>query len=330
MVRRRKSPKIDGRSIENEADYRNIEAYGDYFERLKKIAISMFEWVNLPESMDGRYLELCLFEFGQAALLYDEQYGFINTKAASLGQLNVYGLPTGLDCYSFDYSAPRKVYQGGDINKNYDGDNNSEECVLVMNNADRIPTAATLHLFAERLADTERACEANIRLQKFPLIFNVDEKQKLAANRMFEDYDSNKPVIFADKNQMMGESIKVLNTEVPFVADKLMDYKKQIWNEYLTFLGVSNLDEKKERLIESESNANNEVTNLNLQSYLAPRQKAAEQFNKLFNLAGDKAVSVRVRSDLYNIIKEEESIVQDFVDKDNDGILDLGEDAENE
>lgn len=55
------------------------------------------------------------------------------------------------------------------------------------------------------------------------------------------------------------------------------------------------------------------MINLNLQSYLAPRQKACEQFNELFGFKDtDKEIKVRVRSDLHNIIKEAQSIVQDF------------------
>ena len=72
--------------------------------------------------------------------------------------------------------------------------------------------------------------------------------------------------------------------------------------------------EKKERLVTDEANSNNELINLNLQSYLAPRKKACEQFNTLFNLSDDKKIDVRVRSDLHNIIKQVESIVNDFED----------------
>ena len=73
--------------------------------------------------------------------------------------------------------------------------------------------------------------------------------------------------------------------------------------------------EKKERLITDEANSNNELINLNLQSYFAPRQKACKQFNELFGLTGtDKEISVRVRSDLKNIIKMEQSVVSDYQD----------------
>lgn len=79
----------------------------------------------------------------------------------------------------------------------------------------------------------------------------------------------------------------------------------------MTFIGLNNLSEKKERLIADESNSNNEVINMNLQSYLAPRKKACEQFNEKFGLTGDKAIDVKVRSDLLNIIKNEASSVVD-------------------
>ena len=50
---------------------------------------------------------------------------------------------------------------------------------------------------------------------------------------------------------------------------------------------------------------------MNLQSYLAPLKKACEQFNEKFGLTGDKAIDVKVRSDLLNIIKNEASSVVD-------------------
>ena len=79
----------------------------------------------------------------------------------------------------------------------------------------------------------------------------------------------------------------------------------------LSYLGINNLSEKKERLISDETNSNNELINMNLQSYLAPRKKACEQFNEKFGLTGDNTIDVKVRSDLLNIIKNEGSAVFD-------------------
>ena len=71
--------------------------------------------------------------------------------------------------------------------------------------------------------------------------------------------------------------------------------------------------DKKERLITDEANSNNELINLNLQSYLAPRQEACRHFNEKFGFtATNKEISVRVRSDLHNVIKNAQSIVNDY------------------
>ena len=106
------------------------------------------------------------------------------------------------------------------------------------------------------------------------------------------------------------DDISSIDTKAEFIADKLQDYKKGIWNELLTFLGINNLNEKKERMVTDETNQNNEVINLNLQSFLITRKEAFNKFNKLFN--PEKEISVRVRSDLQNTIKKMESIVTDY------------------
>ena len=284
----------------------NSQTYWDYVDRFKKICLSMFEWVNLPETMNARYLEECLYYKGQAAMLKDEKYGYINTQCASNGYLNIYGLPTELNCYSFGYQAIRKLYTGLEGTEDKD-------CVLVMNNWQRIPTASTIELFCQRLAEAEMTASVNIKAQKTPVLIVVDENQRLMMENLYSQYDGNRPFIFGDKNQLGSDSIKSINTGAPFIADKVMDYKKQIWNEALTFLGINTLQtEKKERLITDEASSNNELINLNLQSMLIPRQEAAEHFNKLFGLTGENKISVRLRSDLFNVIKQEESVITDF------------------
>ena len=192
-----------------------------------------------------------------------------------------------------------------------------------MNNWERIPTASTIELFARRLTEADRTCDVNIKSQKTPILLLANNKQRLTLENIYNQYNGNQPIIFGDKDQLSIDTIKSVNTEAPFVTDKVMAYKKEIWNEALEFLGINGLmTEKKERLITEEANANNEVINLNLQSYLVPRQRACEQFNKKFGLTGtDKEISVRVRSDLYNTIKKALSSSNDFITEEIDSMI---------
>lgn len=48
----------------------------DYLERFRKVALSVFEWVNLPKGMNAMWLEKCLYYDGQATLLKDKNYRF--------------------------------------------------------------------------------------------------------------------------------------------------------------------------------------------------------------------------------------------------------------
>lgn len=296
----------------------NDLTYIDYLERFKKVALSVFEWVNLPKSMNAMWLERCLYYNGMASLLKDKNYGFINTNCASNGYINIYGLPTSLNCYSFEYQTTRKLYTGlkdnlSEARREY---LENSECILVQNNWDRTPTAGSMELFALRLYEAERTADVNIKAQKTPVMILVNENQRIMMENLYSQYDGNKPFIFGDKDQLNEGLLRAIKTDAPFIADKIMDYKKEIWNEALTFLGINNIMvDKKERLITDEANSNNELINLNLQSYLAPRQEACRQFNEKFGFTGtDKEISVRVRSDLHNIIKNAESIVNDYKD----------------
>ena len=284
----------------------NSNTYTDYLERMKKIALSMFEWVNLPDSMNARYLEMTLYYNGQAALLWDEDFNFINTQASDSGYFNIYGLPTKINCYSYSYNTMRELYVPG---TNLPPE---EECILVMNNFERVPTCSTIELYAERLAEAQRVCDINIKSQKSPILILTDKNQELSLKNVYAQYDGNAPVIMGDKNLLAENTITVLKTDAPFIANDVRLYMREVWNDFLSFLGISNLSEKRERLITSEADSNNELINMNMQSYLIPRKQACKEFNEKFGLTGEKAIDVRLRSDLYNIIKENESIISDY------------------
>ena len=286
----------------------NGETYNDYIYRMKKIILSMFEWEGLPDTMNARYLEMCLYYKGQAALLYDENYGFINTQAVDSGYINIYGLPTLINCFSYSYNSMRNLYvAGSDENPEKD-----KECILVMNTFERVPTCSTIQLFAMRLAEAQRSADVNIKAQRTPVLIYGTKEQEFTLRNLYAQYDGNTPVIYGNKDNLATSAIQSIKTEAPYIADKMLEYKKEIWNEFLTYIGVSNLDEKKERLISTEANSNNEVINLNLESFLAPRKQACKEFKEKYRLD----IDVKVRSDIYNIIKQEESIISDYNVKD--------------
>lgn len=318
MGKKNKNIRLQGRDYLRTVNNQS-EAFYDYLDRITKIATSIFKWKNLPVSMDGDYLELCLYWYGQASFVYDEaKGGHINLKATTGGELNIYGLPTKLCCYSYGYSKILPVYNGEIEAEATDGSIDKykkweDSCIHVLNNRLVIPTVYSIERFAERLAEADITADINVKAQKTPILLLGSQNQVLTLKNLYSQYAGGSPVIFGDKDLLNLDSIKAIRTEAPFIANDLMTYKKEIWNELLTFLGINNIvTDKRERQIKDEVNSNNELININLKNSLVSRQNACKLFNSKYGLTGENAIKVELNSDLKNILKEVLSDVKEF------------------
>ena len=98
-------------------------------------------------------------------------------------------------------------------------------------------------------------------------------------------------------------NIKALQTEAPYVADRLFNAKKEIWNEALSALGVPVTDRvKRERLLAAEIAGDKAASVAQQFTRLNPRKKACEQINKMFGL--DLDVTYRRLDDLAMLDEE--------------------------
>lgn len=254
----------------------NTLTANDYYDRLKLIALSLFEWVGLPDSCNPRFLEYTLYTYGRALFINDDELGFLNMRCTPSGTLNNYDEPVSYRAYSTVY--------GHEFER--------ENCVLIRNNYLERTTDQSVILFASRLTTAERTIDVNINAQKTPVLIRCDDKDRLTMKNLYKDYEGNEPFILGGKALNL-EGLKVLKTDAPFVADKLQIYKHEVWNEALTFFGINNANsDKRERLITDEVNANNEVISINAQAMLLTRLEACELINKKYNLN----VSVKMRS----------------------------------
>ena len=248
---------------------RNNATYLQYYMHLAELAMSMFEWKNLPPTVDARFLELTLFEDGQIVFFKDEELGYLCLQCAVNGGFNVYRIPTN-----------RRAYASNGYQKNL----TENDSVIIYNNFLRTNSMLDVRNFAERLYNIDRAIDVNINAQKTPILIKCDEQQRLTMLNTYQQYDGNQPVIFGDK-ALNTNAFQVLNTGAPLVADKLYTLKTQLWNECLTYLGISNINvQKKERLITDEVTRNQGGTIASRYARLEARRQACDQINRMFGL----------------------------------------------
>lgn len=248
---------------------RNNATYLQYYMHLAELAMSMFEWKNLPPTVDARFMELTLFEDGQIVFFKDEELGYLCLQCAVNGGFNVYRIPTN-----------RRAYAVNGYQKNL----TEKDSVIIYNNFLHTNSMLDVRNFAERLYNIDRAIDVNINAQKTPILIKCDEQQRLTMLNTYQQYDGNQPVIFGDK-ALNTNAFQVLNTGAPLVADKLYVLKTQLWNECLTYLGISNINvQKKERLITDEVTRNQGGTIASRYARLESRRQACDQINKMFGL----------------------------------------------
>lgn len=263
MSRRKKERQFWESATMNNATFRQ------YYNRLVELSISMFEWKNLPESVDPRFLELTLFTDGQAVFFEDEVMGYLTLQNAMGGGFDVYRIPTNRRAYAVN---------------GYQKQLTNEDSVIIYNNYLHTNSMLDVQMFAKRLYNLDRAIDVNANAQKTPILLLCDDSERLTLENMYMQYDGNKPVIKGVKG-LNPNAFTVLKTDAPYVADKLYQLKTQIWNEALTYLGISNINiTKKERLITDEVTRNQGGTIASRYSRLQSRREACKKINEMFGL----------------------------------------------
>lgn len=272
----------------SKADYLNDQTYLMYYQRLQDYALNMFEWEGLPDTINVRFLELSMLNNGSVVFYKDPNFGFMAMPYVQKGAVNFYNDPV-------EYTPISIGYQGPLLDK--------DTGVIIWNNYSRTSINPILENFAYRLYKVERGMDVNIAQQKFPLIVLTDESQRLTMENLMEQWEGNELFIFGNKKGFDPESVKALPTGVPYVADKLMEYKHNLWNEAMTFLGIGNAkQDKKERLVADEVAANDEQIESSRYIMLRARQDACEQINQLFGL--NVSVDFKLKIDQQNQMEE--------------------------
>ncbi len=259
--------------------FANTVAWRYYYDRLKEIAISSFNWKNLPDSVDPRFVELKLFDDGAVIFFQDDVMGELCLQTTLSGRLDVYGNPITSRAYGVN-GYQKKV--------------NNKNSVTIHNNMLYTNSVTDIKMFAMRLANMDRVIDININAQKTPVLIKSSENERLSMRNLYMQYDGSMPFIFGS-DTMNDANFTVLKTDAPFNAPQIYELKTNLWNEALTYLGIANVNiTKRERLVSDEVLRSQGGSIASRFSRLEMRKKACDEINKMFGLN----VSVEFREEL--------------------------------
>lgn len=278
------------RSQDNETIISNNETATMFMWRLMNLAISVFEWENLPKGVDQRMLEFWLLRDGFVGFFHDEDLKHDEMRRAPEGYA-VLPLMIGGQFDMYEYPRDRRAYAVNGFNYECDEDNS----VIIFNSYLRVPMWTTLWQYAYRLSEVQRTIDINCKQQRTARVIRCDEKQRLTYLNAAKEVDEGRNWVQGDRNLDL-DAFQVFDITTPYVGNEMQVYKHQLWNEALTYLGIENVNtDKKERLISDEVVNNMGDVEAERFTRLNARKQACEEINELFGLK----VGVKFRSGTY-------------------------------
>src|SRR5699024_8673946 len=112
MSRRRRNKYRNPNQIQS---YKGNRWYNHYYQYLYSLAYQLFEWINLADAIDTRYLEMTLHMYRFVGFYKDPKLRYIVSKGAVSGTIDHYLLPTHFHAVSPTYQNTFKLFNYKDI-----------------------------------------------------------------------------------------------------------------------------------------------------------------------------------------------------------------------
>lgn len=255
------------------------------------LAVTRFEWVGLPKTIDPLFLERQLLLGGHATIAQPKKgskKGFwYSAKAVQTGPLGVYDYPKSWQAYNRDQ-----------LRFNVTGKNG----VWIYDNVMRFPICAALDIFARELVDVQKTEQVNRFWQKLPFILVAPDDMDVSATNLLSQVMGGEPAIIANRYVKDMEPYR-LGFDVPFLGRELNAAEQNVLNKVYTILGIANLTFKSERMIEDEVHDMGESSTLMALAALTERRRAAEYLNTRFGMNVSVVWRTDYQSDNFNLLE---------------------------
>ena len=249
-------------------------------------AIGVFKW-NLPEEWDRDYFLYTLYGMGFIAILNTDRYGVICQQCAP-GGYNLYYRPS--------YVIVTNPLLPKSLTLNIDRD-----CVLLKLQPDYSSITDIVGYYADQLALCSEAMGVNLINTKSGTVFGAESKaQAESFKKMYDNLSEGDPAVVIGKKLLDAEGKPTWfpftqNVKESYVVSDILSDMRKIEEMFDTEIGIPNANtDKRERLLDSEVNANNVEVATRCELWLETVRKEIEKANAMFpciNLSVDWRVN---------------------------------------
>lgn len=253
---------------------RDALSYHFYYNALLHLCYSIFEFDNLPDNWDRDYMLNQLFIRGGFCVC--------NTK---LGVLPLMASTT----YYNVYNKPTKCLIANNVLGSFEK-TIGKDCVYVnlgWEFDNFISLSPVINLYAGKLANCDGAIATNLMNSRVSLLFVGNDNAEIASmKKAYDKFTEGDPAIFLKtKSTINKPDLFFNNVKNTYIVDELQDSKDDIYNEFLTYIGINNANtNKKERMNVDEVNVNNQSCSSHVFSWYYNVKKEIDRVNEMFGL----------------------------------------------
>ena len=233
--------------------YMNSAVYDYWYRTLFQRLTSIFEW-TVPDGWLGSnkdYMNWLLFSVGFCGIINTTKYGYVFQPAQIGEKRNIYR-----QYNSFTITNPYDESLDGEYECGKDGE-------FLKLTPDFLPATPIVSHYASRLALIYTAINTSLLVCRNPKLYAAKSKTAAQALKIMQDkvISGDPYVIISDKVLYSDPKTKdepLFTVPTPsakeeFITDLLLEAEKEILKEFDNSIGITNLNEKKERLVTSEA-----------------------------------------------------------------------------
>lgn len=245
-----------------------------YFQRLSRLIMSNFEFTGLPDEM-SREIVRSVFIYSPLVIVNTKTQGIYCLPCSTYGQ-NINYEPT-----DFVIANPTLKFTKGKINKDGVILSIDQFCGTYFTCYDMIIDTAV------SLASIDASFQITVMNSRASMVFRAKNRaERKSLEYMYDKITAGNPAVFMQKSATDSNDnswSQFVNVKNSYVGRELLESKRSVINEFLTYAGINNANtDKRERLNQDEVNANNGEVESNAVFWRDNLNRCFEKANELF------------------------------------------------
>ena len=244
----------------------NFQGFFRYMKDIVNTKISQFTYKGVEKfpGLTSTIIEEALMFKSRLCFAQPKGFSWILCTYNPLNEYNIYHRPTSVELLTFEGTSLGIVPY--------------EDIVLVKDNAMDIPPILVIKEYVDKIVDLESKMDKIMTISTLPIAIVGDKRIANQLRTTAEKLGNPNPFIVGDDKIL--NTVQGFNIDVPVKPVEIYAIRKKYINECMASIGVYAVEAKKERLVVSEIQSQNDYTDFIYQGMINERNRWTKELGE--------------------------------------------------